>query len=549
MAKPLPLVTPENEFFWKAGAEGALKFQKCGNCGALLHPPGPMCPYCRSAEIGIMTVSGRGVVAGYTVNYQQWSPDFPPPYVLAVVAIEEDPRVRLTTNLADCAPEEARVGMRVQVRFEERGDVWLPVFAPTGEAEPGPVPEDEPVGAHVRPMARAEKFEDKVAITGIGQSRIGRRLGVNPLALTIEACRNAVADAGLRFEDIDGLSTYPGGGMMAATGHSEGGIPALEEALRIRPVWFNGGSEIPGQAGSVIAAMLAVAAGMCRHVLCYRTVWEATYAERQRTGQAGGGGGGRVGGDMQWLIPYGAMSAANWIAVYASQHMYRYGTPREALGTVAMTARANAALNPTAIYRQPLTMEEYLSARMISTPFGLYDCDVPCDGAVALVVSAVDAARDLRQPPVRVEAVGTQIIDRISWDQGTLAHEPQSMGPGAHLWSRTSMRPADVDVALLYDGFSFLALSWLEGLGFCKLGEGGDFLKDPARVSLTGELPLNPHGGQLSAGRTHGYGFIHEAIVQLRGEGGERQVKGAQVAVVTTGGGTPGGAILFRRER
>src|SRR5439155_19235276 len=162
---------------------------------------------------------------------------------------------------------------------------------------------------------------------GIGMSRIGRRLMVNPLALTIEACRNAVEDAGLRFEDIDGLSTYPGGGMMAATGHSEGGIPALEEALRIRPTWFNGGSEIPGQSGSVVAAMLAVAAGLCRHVLCFRTVWESTYAERLRAGMAGGGGGGRVGSDMQWLIPYGAMSGANWIGVYASQHMHRFGTP------------------------------------------------------------------------------------------------------------------------------------------------------------------------------------------------------------------------------
>src|SRR5581483_2416066 len=179
--------TPENEFFWKAGAEGALRFQKCAGCAALLHPPGPVCPYCGSDEIGVATVSGRGVVAGYTVNYQQWSPDFPPPYILAVVAIDEDPRVRLTTNLVDCVPEDAKVGLRVQVRFEERGDVWLPLFAPSGDPEPGPLPEDEPVARYVRPMARAEKFEDKVAITGIGMSRIGRRLGVNPLALTVEA--------------------------------------------------------------------------------------------------------------------------------------------------------------------------------------------------------------------------------------------------------------------------------------------------------------------------------------------------------------------------
>jgi acetyl-CoA acetyltransferase len=192
-----------------------------------------------------------------------------------------------------------------------------------------------------------------------------------------------------------------------------------------------------------------------------------------------------------------------------------------------------------------MTMDDYLAARMISSPFGLYDCDVPCDGSVALVVSAVDAAPDLRQQPVFVEAVGTQVIDRISWDQGVLSHEPQTRGPAAHLWTRTDLRPDDVDVAELYDGFTFNCLSWIEALGFCGIGEAADFLADPGRIALDGELPLNTFGGQLSAGRTHGYGFLHEAVVQLRGEGDARQVAGAQVAVVSTGGGTPGGCFLL----
>jgi acetyl-CoA acetyltransferase len=186
---------------------------------------------------------------------------------------------------------------------------------------------------------------------------------------------------------------------------------------------------------------------------------------------------------------------------------------------------------------------------MITTPFGLYDCDVPCDGSIAIVVSALDTARDRLHPPVLVDAVGTQITERVSWDQGTLSHEPQTAGPAAHLWSRTSLRPGDVDVAELYDGFTFNCLSWLEGLGFCGLGEAGDFLADPSRIGLGGQLPLNTFGGQLSAGRTHGYGFIHEAVVQLRGDGGARQVAGAEVAVVSTGGGTPGGCFLFTSGR
>jgi acetyl-CoA acetyltransferase len=243
------------------------------------------------------------------------------------------------------------------------------------------------------------------------------------------------------------------------------------------------------------------------------------------------------------------MSAANWIAMFASNHFHHYGTVRESLGWIAITERKHAALNPDAVYRSPMTMDDYLSARMISTPFGLFDCDVPCDGSIAVVVSALDSARDCRHSPVRVNAVGTQIIERLSWDQGTLTHEPQLMGPSAHLWSRTDLGPGDVDVALLYDGFSFNCLAWIEALGFCGRGEGGAFVAGGERISLTGQLPLNPHGGQLSAGRTHGFGFVKEAIHQLRGEAGPRQVAGAEVAVTTTGGGTPGGAILFTTDR
>jgi acetyl-CoA acetyltransferase len=295
--------------------------------------------------------------------------------------------------------------------------------------------------------------------------------------------------------------------------------------------------------------MLAVAAGLCRHVLCFRTVWESTWADRLRQ-RPPASGGGRVEGDMMaWRMPYGALSAGNWIAMNASNHFHRYGTTRAALGAIAVNARRNAGLNPDAIYREPMTMDDYYGARMITSPFGLYDCDVPCDGSIAVIVSAVDAAADLRRPPVLVDAVGTQVIDRISWDQGTLHHEPQTQGPAAHLWSRSSLGPADVDVAELYDGFTFNCLSWIEALGFCETGEAGDFLADPDRISLTGELPLNTFGGQLSAGRTHGYGFIHEAVVQLRGDAGERQVAGAEVAVVSTGGGTPGGCFLFTTAR
>ena len=301
-----------------------------------------------------------------------------------------------------------------------------------------------------------------------------------------------------------------------------------------------------GPGGSVIAAMMAIATGMARHVLCFRTLWEATFQQLMKEGKMSPPGGART---SSWQMPFGATSAAHVLALNAQRHFQRYGTTRETLGWIALNQRANAALNPTAIYRDPMTMDDYLNARMITTPFGLYDCDVPCDGAVAVIVSAVDAAKDMPRKPVLFEAVGTQIIERTDWDQTTMTHEPQVLGQSAHLWTRTSLRPKDVDVAELYDGFSFNCLSWLEALGFCGIGEAKDFLDGGKAIARDGVIPLNTHGGQLSHGRTHGMGLIHEAVTQLRGDAGERQVRDARVAVVSSGGLTPSGAILHADGR
>ncbi len=486
-------------------------------------------------------MSGRATVVGFTVNHHQWIPGFEVPYSIAIVALEEDPSVRLTTNVVGCDPDDVHIGQEVTVRFEQHEDVWLPLFEPTGTTSTDDKV-GEPPRLTPRPPPSGERFEHRAVLSGAGRSAIGRRLMVDPLSLTVDACMKAVADAGLTFDDIDGLSTYPGAGGM---GMSEGGITAVEEALRLRPTWINGGGELPGPGGSVIAAILAVASGLCRHVLCFRTVWESTFAALR----LGGGGGGRVtGATHEWRAPFGAMSAANWIGMFANHYLHRYGAPREMLGWIALNGRANAARNPAAIYRDPMTMDDYLSARPISSPFGLYDCDVPCDASIAVVVSDASVAPDLAKRAVRIEAVGTQITDRVSWDQGTITHEPQVLGQSAHLWTRTDLRPADVDMAMLYDGFTFNAISWLEGLGFCDFGEAKDWLDGGRRIALDGELPVNPHGGQLSEGRTHGFGFLYEAIAQLRHEAGERQVAGARTAVVTSGGGTPSGVLLLRRD-
>jgi acetyl-CoA acetyltransferase len=193
-------------------------------------------------------------------------------------------------------------------------------------------------------------------------------------------------------------------------------------------------------------------------------------------------------------------------------------------------------------------MDDYLGARAISTPFGLFDCDALCDGAVAVVVSAADAARDTRHP-VRVEATGMQITERMEWDQGVLSHEPHVLGPAAHVWTRTTLRPDDIDVAELFDGFTFNCLSWIEALGFCEIGEAKHFLEGGKNIARDGQLPVNTHGGQLSHGRTHGMGLVHEAVLQLRSEAGVRQVPDASTAIVTSGGLTPGSVVLLRQDR
>jgi len=553
--RPLPVIDEINRSYWTAGADGVLRFQQCQDCKALLHPPQPVCRYCRSDDLGTADVAGTATVIGVSVNHQLWDPAFPPPYVVASVAIDEDPRVHVLTNLVDVDPTEVEVGQRVRVHFEQHEDVYLPLFRPMAEdtLDPGSLPDDEISAGdhakHIRPMLRTDKFEDKVVLSGIGASRIGRRLMVPPLSLTVAAITAAVADAGLQLSDIDGLSTYPGMDIMG--GFSEGGVSAVEDALGIRPTWYNGAFETFGPGGAVVSAMLAVAGGLARHVVCFRTVWQATFAAQQRAADPsagspyaiGSGGKARVPG---FTAPYGLSSAAINLGLIASNYLKRYGATRETLGWIALNGRANAARNDEAIYRDPMSMDDYLSARMISTPFGLYDCDVPADASVAVIVSAAETAGDLASTPIFVEAVGTQVTERWAWDQSTMTHEPQTLGPAAHLWTRTSLRPDDVDVAEIYDGFTFNCVSWLEGLGLCGIGEAKDFLDGGTNIAPGGVVALNTHGGQLSAGRTHGMGFIKEAVTQLRGDGGERQVAGARVAVATTGGLSPSGALLLR---
>ena len=388
-----------------------------------------------------------------------------------------------------------------------------------------------------------EPLERRAIISGTAQSDIGRRLYRSGIDLTVEAALRAIEDAGLTTADIDGVSTYPGfggsfGGAMAAE---------LHEALRLSLNWRSAGVETAGPLGAVHNAVLAVAAGLARHVLVFRTVVEGSGGPL-RPGGGGGGGGGMSGsaGPFQFMIPYGAASAACWVACYARRHMHDYGTTRTQLGAIAVNGRANAAANPQAIYTEPMTIDDYLAVRMISDPLCLYDCDVPCDGSTAVVVSHRDHAPGAPAGAVGINAMGTAIRGRPSWDQFDDLTSMMMRHTAASMWERTELSVDDVDTAQLYDGFSWLTLAWIEAMGFCAKGESGAFVEGGANIAPDGPVPLNTSGGQLSAGRLHGFGHLHEAIMQLRGTA-NIQVADCEVAAVGAGGGPETGCLLLTR--
>lgn len=397
-------------------------------------------------------------------------------------------------------------------------------------------------------MSRLGYPEKQVCITGVGQSKVGRPSSSSALELTVQACEQAIADAGLTAADIDGLTTYPGP-MGGGDGFSPVGATETMLSLGLRPTWVGASTEGHAHMSAIISAIQAIASGLCKHVLVFRTVAQASArAEVHHAGVIGGGPGrARIGGGQSWTVPYNALSAVNLYALYAQAYFNKYSATSEQLGAIAVNGRRMAAMNPNAIYKKPITIDDYMASRMISSPLRLYDCDTHIDGSTALLFSHRDVAQDLRRPPIQIESMGMALGGfGVGFHSGDFTALPaQAVGP--MLWGRTDLTPADVDVAQIYDGFSILTLLWLETLGFCKPGEAAAFVEGGTRIALDGELPLNTSGGQLSAGRFHGYGHSYEACLQLWGRAGERQVTDAKVCAVANGG-FGYGALLLKRE-
>jgi acetyl-CoA acetyltransferase len=389
----------------------------------------------------------------------------------------------------------------------------------------------------------------RVVFSGAGQSDVGRKLDRSAIDLTLDAAVEAIAHAGLGIADIDGLCSYPGVRKDISPGFGPVALADVKNALGLKLSWHSAGWEGPAQAGAIVNACAAVASGLCRHVLVFRTVTEASSVTADRKASVSGTGGDRISGPFQWMVPFRGYSAVNTVALYAQRHFHDYGTSRETLGEIAINNRRNAALNPKAVFTEPLNMEDYLNARMISSPLCLFDCDVPVDASTAIIVSRAEVAKDLASP-IYLEAMGCALHGQDSWDN----YSPDLTEMAAHdaasaMWSQTELTPADVETAQLYDGFSMLALSWIEALGFCKKGEARDFLQGGGNIARDGQLPLNTNGGQLSGGRTHGFGYFYEAILQLKGEAGERQLgRQPRVAAVANGGGPLGSCFLLRTD-
>jgi acetyl-CoA acetyltransferase len=376
----------------------------------------------------------------------------------------------------------------------------------------------------------------KTAIVGIGYSEITRRPDKPLGLLAIDACHAAIADAGLRADQIDGLATYPES-PFAGAGNRDGEevvsvmylVNHLALAADVR--WY-AQIETGMIASPMIEAVNALIAGACDYVL----VWRALHRPAVRDRGPRPSGPARATGDAQFMAPYGCSTIIQWHALAWQRYMHVYGVTGEALAALALNSRRNANLNPRAFfYKEKMTREDYFASRWIAEPLRLFDCDVPVDGCVAMIVTSAERARDLRRPPAYIAGYGQNTAPRRALLHYALDDYMECGGSLARkLWSSAGAGPREMDAAQLYDGFNPSTLYWLEAAGFCGRGEGESFVQD-GRIALEGELPVNTFGGSLSEGRMHGMGHIAEAVRQVTGRAEQRQIDGAEIVCAIDG--------------
>lgn len=378
--------------------------------------------------------------------------------------------------------------------------------------------------------ASRPRLRDRVAIAGVGESAIGRVPGVSALGLLVEAMAKAVEDAGVDPKEVDGLICR--GPDDVYTFHQRTGqLLGMDAAFST--TLDNGGAS---QALAIALAAMAIDAGLCEVVLCGygRDSWSRTHRSEATRREVELIARNQQQGEFQ--REFGLIGATGMHAFGARRHMDLYGTTKHQLGTVATTFREHARRNPCAQMREPLTMDDYLAGRQVVDPFNVYDCSLVTDGAGAVVVTTAERARDLRWPPVLVSGFGTHNNLR-GWffdEHMTCTGARES---GRRAFRMAGLGPEDVSTVQLYDCYTYMVLVQLEDYGFCNKGEGGGFV-DSGALALTGSLPANTSGGQLSEGHVEGMLQIVEGVRQLRGAlPTERQVPSAEVALVSGHGG------------
>lgn len=381
----------------------------------------------------------------------------------------------------------------------------------------------------------------RAAIAGIGATEFSKDSGRSELRLAAEAVFAALDDAGLDPSEVDGMVTFTQDTNQEIAVAREIGAGDLTFFSRVE---YGGGAAC----GTVAHAVMAVATGMARTVVCYR-------AFNERSGRRFGQPDARLGGqptsqglEMSWHVPFGLMTPAAWVAMFARRYMHAYGATSEDFGRVAVAMRRHAATNPAAwFYQRPITLEEHQASRWIVEPLRLFDCCQESDGAVALVVTSAERARDLRRSPAVVTAAaqgaGEGQLMMTSYYRDDMTGLPEMSVVGRQLWEASGLTPQDVQTAILYDHFTPFVLAQLEELGFCGRGEAAGFLRDGG-IELGGRLPVNPHGGQLGEAYIHGMNGIAEAVRQIRGTSAN-QVPEVEHVLVTAGTGVPTSGLIL----
>ena len=386
-------------------------------------------------------------------------------------------------------------------------------------------------------------MKDEVCIVGIGETAYVRKpgSGLSLLALQLQAAVHAIEDAGLTGRQIDGIMPFPN------LGHADGFAANLGcENLRFQSiVWMGGAAPV----ASLRVAGAAVSQGLADYVLI-PAGWNGYSGARARQTVAEDVSslpGGAIARD--YYLPFGFTAPPQWYSVMARRHMFEFGTRAEQLGCIAVAMRKHAQLNPNAVMKgRPMTIEDYLASPMLADPYRFLDCCLETDGAAAVVVTSAARARDLGKKPIFV--MGAASAQPYPADEITNRRDIFRTGltlAAPEAFRMAGISPQDVDFAQIYDCFTFEVLQQLEEAGFCKRGEGGAFV-EAGRIELGGELPVNTHGGLLSEAHVLGMNHIVEAVRQLRGDAGERQVSNAEIGVVTGWGDFGDGSIAILRR-